>query len=207
MKKGMILLLMVSCLTVTVFAHEVPDLSRCGSLEVDPGVSGGTLTIFRVGEVLEENGNYSFALAEDFVGSGLSLDDPDSADLAEDLAQYVLDHDLTGVTQQIGDSVLFEKLQLGLYLVVQEKAAPGYNLISPFLVSVPMLENGVYVYDVNATPKMGAVFQTEPPGTQTSKPADPTLPQTGQLNWPVAVLTVLGMGLAAAGWSMRKREQ
>lgn len=35
------------------------------------------------------------------------------------------------------------------------------------------------------------------------KPADPTLPDTGQLNWPIPVLVVLGLILFSLGWVLR----
>lgn len=42
-------------------------------------------------------------------------------------------------------------------------------------------------------------------------PAEPSpgtkLPQTGQLNWPVPVLTVLGLCLILAGWELRVGKQ
>ena len=46
-----------------------------------------------------------------------------------------------------------------------------------------------------------------PTPARTGKPsgADETLPQTGQLRWPVPVLAVLGLALAAAGIGCRRR--
>ena len=38
-----------------------------------------------------------------------------------------------------------------------------------------------------------------PPPPPPSEPDGPDLPQTGQLNWPVPVLAVLGMLLVTAG--------
>ncbi len=42
-----------------------------------------------------------------------------------------------------------------------------------------------------------------PETTNPPAPTDPKLPQTGQLNWPVPVLVVLGLLLLAAGWVTR----
>ena len=212
--------LLLCTVGVTAAAQNVPDLSWKGSITVtmrqgETAVSGGSLTLYRVGEVREEDGNYSFVLTGDFTGCGQSLTNIQSAQLAKNLAQYVADHDLIGTTSEIDSSgtVTFPQLTLGLYLLVQNKAASGYNKAEPFLVSVPMRENGAYVYDVNASPKV-EVQKTSEPGdsvpknpststTSTSGKSNSKLPQTGQLNWPVPVLAVSGMCLFAIGWMLR----
>lgn len=193
-----------SMLTVA-FADETPDMSRMGSVEVSVGINGGELTIYRVGMFCEEDGNYHFIPVGDFADCRLPLNDIGSADLAAELAQYAAEHELAGVTKEILGSAVFDGLEPGLYLLVQEEAAGGYQRLSPFLVSIPGVENGEYIYDVDATPKIGSISPTEPTSPKPSGPREPTLPQTGQRNWPVAVLTVLGLALSAAGWGMRKQ--
>lgn len=99
---------------------------------------------------------------------------------------------------------VFGDLKAGLYLIVQKQAAEGYDAIQPFLVTVPIMENGQYVYDVDAHPKAGTSSRkaTQTPPTQEVLSA---LPQTGQLNWPVPVLAVTGAVLVAAGVVLKKR--
>ena len=65
-------------LGVRAQAHDVPDLSRKGSVTVtvrmgETPVAGGSLTLYRVGDIAEDDGNYSFALTEAFAASGASL--------------------------------------------------------------------------------------------------------------------------------------
>lgn len=57
-----------------------------------------------------------------------------------------------------------EKLTTGLYLILQETPAKGFGLLSAFLVSVPYLKNGSYVYDVTAVakPELEREPETEP---------------------------------------------
>lgn len=208
--KRMAALLICLCLMlamgVTAYAHEVPDLTRTGSLSVTmtydgKAVPGGMLTLYRVGAVSEEDGNYSFVLTEDFAGSHLSLEDISSDTLAEKLSAYASNKGLTGTKVTIGTDgkASASGLTLGLYLVVQTRAADGYEAVSPFLVSVPMNEKGTYIYDVDASPKTSLTSETPTPST----PSDPNLPQTGQLNWPVPVLAVLGLCLFLFGWALR----
>lgn len=57
-----------------------------------------------------------------------------------------------------------------------------------------------------STEPSGPSESTEP--EETTGPSEPTepdvprLPQTGQLNWPIPVMAVLGMGLFAYGWAL-----
>ena len=56
----------------------------------------------------------------------------------------------------------FSNLKLGLYLLVQTRAASGYSKISPFLVTVPYLNSGVYIYEVDADTKMELEKEPKP---------------------------------------------
>lgn len=243
-KKISLLLAAVLLCCVSAFAHNTPDLSQEGSIHVtmrceEETVSGGTLTVYRVGDVQE---NYTFRLTEDFAESRAELGQLNAA-LAETLKDYANDQNLTGKTEEIGRDgrVEFAGLKVGLYLLVQEQAAPGYYKADPFLVTLPMTENGEYVYDVDASPKVevkdkpsrpdrpttpdkpeepGEPTQPDEPETppetpegpetptteipETPTPLDPTLPQTGQLNWPVPALAVLGMALLAIGFLVKR---
>lgn len=212
-------LLLLCSMSVTVYAHEVPDPSREGSIMItmdyeNKAVPGGALELYRVGAVVEDGGNYSFALTGDFIGSGASLEDVQSPQLAKYFAGYADEHNVTGETGNIGcdGTVLFSDLELGLYLIVQTEVADGYLKVNPFLVSLPMYENGIYLYDVDASPKIdvkkdpAATIPSSPEEISPSKPGLPssaTLPQTGQLNWPIPILTILGLMLFSAGWMLR----
>ncbi|MGN0479892.1 MAG: pilin N-terminal domain-containing protein [Hominenteromicrobium sp.] len=202
--------LVFACLLSTaVSAHNVPDKTQEGVITVtmhagETVVPGGSLTLYQVGEVFEENGNYCFVPAADFSGCGETLDDVQSPELAARLAAYAAEKKLEGTTLPIGadGTVRFEKLEIGLYLLVQNTAAEGYAKANPFLVTVPKTENGEYVYTVDASPKVALQPEDTPAPSPTPGPEEPNLPQTGQLNWPVPVLAAAGLLLFAAGWAM-----
>ena len=204
----LIAIFLIFSMSMTTYAHEVPDDSKKGSVSVTMtydgnAVSGGKMILYRVGEIYEDDGNYSFTLTEDFAKSGVSLDDLSSTSLAKTLAAYSSEHKLTGTEVEIDNNgkATAENLTLGLYLIVQNEAAKGYEAVDPFLVTVPMNEDGSYIYHVDATPKLSILKKTpSTTETPTSPPVDSKLPQTGQLNWPVSVLAVLGMGLFLLGW-------
>ena len=194
--------------TVVAFAHEVPDASRAGSLSISmtydkQSVPGGTVTLHRVGDVAQDGGDYIFVLAQEFAGSNVSLDDLESAEAAKALASYAEEQQLEGVTQDVDDSgkVVFADLEIGLYLVTQQQAAEGYLAIDPFLVSVPMAEDGAYVYDVDASPKMELEKAPEPPLHRFAKTGDGMM---------IAVAAAGGVALCTAAVGLvawRKRDR
>lgn len=195
------------------YAHEVPDQSQAGSITVtmtyeDEAVAGGTLTLYRVGDIAEDDGNYSFDLSAEFAESGVSLDDLDATGLAEELAEYAEAAGVAGASYEVGsDGVMSATgLDLGLYLVVQTKAADGFEAVAPFLVSVPMYDEDaeVYVYDVDATPKVGSLTEApveEEPVTETpaSSTTSSDLPSTGTPSWVVPILAAAGVGVLLVG--------
>lgn len=205
-RKRLLSLLLVFALLFMIAApasaRTVPDPERNGSVSVvmkDGGaaVSGGTLSLYRVGDILEDDGNYSFVLTEEFRAADVPLDDPAAQGLAQQLADYAKAGKMQGVTRAIGTdgTVLFADLKPGLFLFVQETPADGYEAVSPFLVSVPMKDGEDWLYDVDASPKVALKKAPE-------KPGEPELPNTGQLNWPVPVLLTAGLALFAAGWAI-----
>ncbi len=206
----LVLVLLVS-LSLTAFAHDVPDMERLCSVTITTHkgseiVSGGTLTIYQVGEIVENDGNYSFRPTGDFAACGESFESLDAAsEIAERLKTYAVVSEITGLsTEEIGEdgTVTFDTLPVGLYLIVQHQAAPGYAALPPFLVSLPYMENGKYEYDLSAFPKPGLEKEPEPTDPPPTTPPGPNLPQTGQLNWPVPVLAVSGMALFTLGWML-----
>lgn len=203
----LLLICLICAFSVPAYAHEAPDESRTGSITLTlqhdgRAVKGGTVTAFHVGEIHEDDGNYSFAPAGDFADFDGTLEDVQTAALAEKLADFADAHSVQGMEIiNVDGKIQFDDLELGLYLIVQKKAAPGYSALSPFLVSLPLWEDGAYNYEVDAHSKFQLIPETEPAAP--TEPTGPRLPQTGQLNWPVPVLAVTGMLLFILGWALR----
>ena len=200
---SLILVLMIFCtVSLPVSAHEVPDYGRLGSISITmtyhgKAVPGGILTIYRVADVVSDGGDYFFRYTEEFADCSVDIAELNSSALPQELATIAKEKNLKGKTQTVNQKgeIVFSDLEIGLYLIVQEKAAPGYSKVNPFLVSVPYNDDGHYVYDVNTAPKN----LPEPEPTDPTEPPPPELPQTGQNNWPVPVLAVVGLLLIAAG--------
>lgn len=188
------LTLLVWC-AAPAFALEVIDLSRTGSIKVSlydsetsEAVGGGTLTLYRVAKVQKDNANLSFVYTNGFEDCGVELGDLSEGELAGRLAEKIA-ATAESTTVEISDlgAAEFGDLEVGLYLVVQTTAAENYNVINPFLVSVPIQENGSYVYDVDALPKVGTAAKKtpEPPDTPDT-PDTPDKPDEENPNTPAA---------------------
>ena len=216
MKRRMItalsLVLILCVMTMTVHAIAVPDLNRLGSIHIqmtylDEIVPGGSLTLYPVADVHVENGaDYQFRYNEAYAGCPADLTALQDSQTAQTIADYTVQQGISGTKVQIDENgnIRFADLPLGLYLLVQEDPAEGYNPLNPFLVSVPGKEAGAFVYDVNAAPKLQLepvpTEPTEPPTEPTEPtPPPPDIPQTGQMLWPVPVLAVAGLLLLSIG--------
>lgn len=202
--------LLICGMSIASFAseHPLPDLSQKGSISISleiSQISGGDLTLYRVGEVHEDDGNYSYIPTGDFADCGERYDNVGSADLAKKLEKYAKEHNLDGQTKVIGQDgeVTFDELELGLYLIVHKEIDGSVMKANPFLVTVPQLVDGKYIYDIEATLKVQLIFvEGDDDSDKPPEPDPPKLPQTGQLNWPVPVMTVAGLGLFAAGFTL-----
>ncbi|MBR2834672.1 MAG: hypothetical protein IKE43_03035 [Coriobacteriales bacterium] len=196
-------------------ANHVPDYSRLGSVSVQiltsdgTQVPGGELTAYFVAQAEDHDGNAELVFTSEFAACGLDLsvissEKPGAPELAKSLADYATSNGLTGTVVTIDNSGkgLFTNLKLGLYLIVQNKPAEGYNAINPFVITVPLWDGNEYLYDVDANPKPETATKITPPP---DPPTPPDVPQTGQLWWPVPVLLAVGIGIFALGVVMRRR--
>ena len=191
------------------------DLDQKGSISVSMK-AGGDLNIFKVADVVSDNG-YSYELTEEFSGIENAstvtetIDkklDASNAELAKNLAKFASDKSVKAKTtlKATEDSVLkFSDLEVGLYLITQSTASTGYSIMDPFLISIPGKETEKDRYNVNASPKMGKIQkETTPPPKDNTPPSGGKLPQTGQLWWPVAVLLAAGVILLGVGVFRRR---
>ncbi len=223
-------ILLLCCLHMPISAL-AQDENKKGTITVEmkyggETVSGGTLSVYRVGEAIEENGKYkirkSNAMRDFDFDFDFDLDANDIYDpvLAEDIAAFIAESHLCAYAdaQNQTGKVVFTDLESGLYLIMQTETPDGYEPMRPFLVSVPMNDNGHYVWAVIATGKAQNNQNALPPvPSELDQPSVPnvsgdtsentpmnttaeTLPQTGQRNWPVPVLTALGLLLFTVGW-------
>lgn len=208
----LLILLMLITLPVTAFAHDVPDTTRndctvdvvLWDRELDKGIVGAELVCFRVGYVGQDSNN-SYHFYDILTGEQIPDDSLQSSATAAGYAYYArkgdYKHEAYNERFEKEGVYYFTNLPVGLYVVVQKKAAKGYSDMSPFLVSIPYMEDGEYIYQITAKVKtelFHEIESTPPTVPPTTRP--PRLPQTGQLTWPIPWLASSGMVLFAFGW-------
>ena len=91
---GLLALLFLLALPLSAAAHAVPDESRNGHCSITismtykgKAVRGGTLALYKVGDVAEDDGNYSFVPVEEIQADIPEFGDIESPDLAGRLAE------------------------------------------------------------------------------------------------------------------------
>lgn len=120
-----------------------------------PGIS---MKLYQIGTASENNGNVSFTLDSRFAGSGITMDSLTTADkwaaAAQTLAGFAGSSGINAIegTSDAQGQILFNNLEQGVYLLIQNS---GQNrlIISPSLFTVPLQENGQWIYDVKTYPK------------------------------------------------------
>ena len=195
----------------------------------EKNMSGGSLSLYTVATVKEENG-YSFDISGGkFADSAdvAGIPDMTSEDLDKNNASIAqaLEKNITGVAADQTVAVEngaceFADLTPGLYLVLQSAASEGGVKINPFLISIPDADGN---YAIEAAPKNGFEIPLTPAPTSTPKPSvtpsspkspsgsssSPSkgvLPQTGQLWWPVPVLCGIGLALIIGGFGLKRKK-
>ena len=159
-------------------------------------IPGGSITLYRIA-VLGEN--WQYVPVPEFSECCIDLNASLSPADASLLSAYATENRISGQTRELDADgfALFSPLEPGLYLLVQQEAGSGYVPVKPFLVGLPQQIAGELHYHVDASPKCAPL---------PDDPAPPGIPQTGQLRWPVAVLTSLGLFLLAGGLFLQRKE-
>lgn len=165
----------------------VPDLGKENTIEVtlknSSGriVTSGEFTLYLVANVKQEDGNLSYVYANGFENCGIELGDLNDGDLPKKLQEKISDNSWKNV-QTVGQdgTAKFSGLKAGLYLIVNTRAAKRYYKVNPFLVSAPMQQDGKWIYEVDAGPKMEAAKPDEPDDDhdEPDEPEKPTKPET-----------------------------
>lgn len=120
-----------------------------------PGIS---MKLYQVGTASENNGNVNFNLDSRFAGSGITMDSLTTADkwaaAAQTLAGLAGSSGINAIegTSDAQGQIFFNNLEQGVYLLVQSSGQDRL-IISPSLLTVPLQENGQWIYDVKTYPK------------------------------------------------------
>ena len=155
-------LLLLWCIgtVLPVSASSVVNWEKTGSVSMtlkdgDAAVSGAEITLYKVADAGNLNGNLHFSFTDAFADFGGAPEKLQNAAAIQRLADYAAKQNVNGKTLRTDKkgTVCFENLSLGLYLAVQSDSVQGYADCSPFLVSIPTESDSEWIYDIDATPK------------------------------------------------------
>ena len=78
------------------------------------------------------------------------------------------------------------------YLLVQQQAANGFEKMDPFLVSLPMVEDGTYIYQVDASPKLEIEKAEVPPKQPKTGDTTSSAPYVALAGLSLCIIAVVG---------------
>lgn len=180
-KTAGVFLLAVILVFIFILAFSVDAAEKKGSVTVELNEIGTD----RMGIVLEclfvaEEGENGWHLTESFDGSGVKPwkleKSADYRKTAEKLSSWAKNRNLSAETETTDKNgeLVFSDLKEGIYLICQKSGFRTYGTIAPFLVCIPMKENGRILYDVHTktkgeeTPKITATPIATPSASVTS---------------------------------------
>jgi hypothetical protein len=213
------------CMTArfqTADAAEMLNADQKGSLTISPvntdnkSVSG-TFEIYKVATAVTDGTGWHFEWAKGYEGTDHALYDKTgklsaayTKQLVSLLKSKVKNQKPTQKSASNAATTTFSNLSVGLYYVKMTNVQKGYDTISPFLVSIPTSDaDGNLTYNVTANTKAGKAEKesssttSSTTGSSSGSSSTETLPQTGQLWWPVFVLIAAGAAFLLAGVARR----
>lgn len=132
------------------------------------GIEGVRIAIYRVADVTVTRGRVDYHLTEafeDYPADWQEMSAEDSIIYAKSINVTNKTAEQKGTTDADG-KVVFEDLTPGMYLIVQTEAAgeaAAYEKTDPYLLAVPMAEDGAWVDQVAAYPKTELKPEPETP--------------------------------------------
>ena len=140
------------------------------TVQLTPGKEGTSaanveFSLTKVGEIQDS----TYVLLPEYESTKIDLNTLTTAEQLESAAKKLAEtaKQEPGKKTDGTGQVVFEKQELGVYLLTA-KDQPGYDLVSPTLLSIPTMETDETLhYDIKVEPK------------HTPRPAEHTAPQTG----------------------------
>jgi hypothetical protein len=156
-------------------------------------IDGAEIEIIRAASVsVDSNGSVAYSLLSDFAGNNINFDGmtvAESMKAAEALSKTVDTKKLnmTSVVTGADGKAVFTDLKAGMYLVREGNKtgnAVSYTSFKPYLVMVPGVKDGQWVYDVTAYPKT-EITAKPTPNQPSPTPEQPTVPPVSPSPTPV----------------------
>lgn len=211
--------------TVNVFADDdkAREISNITVLlensESNIVIGNEDVYLYKIAEFTDYK-THSFKLESDFEDVAMQLDLSSaektcSLENAQKLIKYITENDIKHTAYTVSDEkgyASFGTVDNGIYLV-----SFGDNeafSVSEFIIEAPLYENGEYIFDVTASPKITPRPDVSSPDTSKTDSSVPDtsssgvkIPQTGQIKLPIPILLIAGITLLIFGYVDGKRNR
>lgn len=202
---GLLILLSAASLSCLAAEEEAPSLTlHCtvGDNGSERPIAGDTFAAVKVADCTVLQAQPTPILTYAAVGRFAAYDcdwthlsASEMRDKAEALSAVVGAEDCVDTqTTDAEGTARFTLADAGMYLIVRTKASDTDITFEPLLISVPQPDQEGLLYAVTASPKFGDKHITP----VTPHDGD-SLPQTGQIFWPIVLFAAAGVPMIAAG--------
>ena len=115
-------------------------------------VKGAKFAIYHIANVTEnDNGELIYVYTDEYKDCGIKIDE---LSVFENIENIIKDKPYTSlITTDHNGKASISDLSLGLYFVKQINSVDGFAVCKSFLVTIPIIENKEYIYDIDASPK------------------------------------------------------
>ena len=157
-----IIVLLLSGANVFASTNNIVDFSRKGSITVTlineevNYVEGANIKIYKLADAYSNNSNLDFDYHEDLKICENAIKENKFNNVTLECIYNSSVESKELITNSKG-KVIFEGLDLGLYLIEQTNKVDGYSKIEPFLMYIPVNENNGWIYEVDAEPKVDII--------------------------------------------------
>ena len=145
---------------ITNVSANTIDLNKKGSISITLKeknenilINNAEITIYHVADASIKYNNLIFNKREE-ISCDVKLDNFEDKDLINNISKCINEDVIKYVGTTNDGIVNFNNLEQGLYFVSQTSDVEGYSNIDSFLVAIPKVEDDIWVYDVEAFPKM-----------------------------------------------------
>lgn len=155
------LFMLIMLFSIDVYADNYSvDFNKKGKLNItltdkeeNKAIEGAELTLYKIANVSEKDYHLYYEYVEG-INCNASLDNLESSTLTNEINSCLNDDII--VMKKITDKdgiVLFDNLELGLYLVKQTNKVKGYSTINSYLITIPKVVDNKFTYEISSKPK------------------------------------------------------
>lgn len=155
-----IVILLILFISPIYIKADIVDFNKKGTIVIEliestdnTKVSDSEVVIYKLADAIELNNNLSFKYIDELNKCSANINS-----LQEEISKLnncIKNKELPtykGITNSEG-IVIFNELDLGLYLITETKTNEKYSLFEPFILMLPLQDNNNWVYSVLSNPK------------------------------------------------------